>query len=175
MGRTKSAVGALLLAVLLAGATGCGQETGGSRAVTSSGTDPKQTVSDEQGRLTSGAPSAKVLGMHRLNVPAGAQDVSSLVSDGWSSYSLCLTFRLPKTDMEKFLDGIGVPRSGMRKGFYVEDADEAGWSSRPGRTYLKGSSDGTSEPGPAPTYTVSVDVTEGGAYTVYLRSVVVPS
>ncbi|MFC9243829.1 hypothetical protein ACFT7S_07175 [Streptomyces sp. NPDC057136] len=63
----------------------------------------------------------------------------------------------------------------MRKGFYVEDADEAGWSNRPGRTYLKGSSDGTSEPGPAPTYTVSVDVTEGSEFTVYLRSVVIPS
>ncbi|MEE1804921.1 hypothetical protein [Streptomyces sp. BE133] len=110
-----------------------------------------------------------------MSVPTGAQDVSSLISDGWSSYSLCLTFRLPKPDMEKFLDGIGVPRSDMRKGFYVEDADETGWSSRPGRTYLQGSSDGTSEPGPAPSYTVSVDVTEGSELTMYLRSVVVPS
>ncbi|QNE73840.1 hypothetical protein F0344_03785 [Streptomyces finlayi] len=175
MGRANSAVGVLLVAVLLAGVSGCGQESGVNGAVTSSGTDPKQTVSDEQGRLTSGAPSAKVLDLHRLNVPPGAQDVYSLISDGWSSYSLCLTFRLPKTDMEMFLDGIGVPRSEMRKGFYVEDADEAGWSSRPGRTYLEGSSDGTSEPGPSPTYTVSVDVTNDSAYTVYLRSVVVPS
>ncbi|MEU8675018.1 hypothetical protein [Streptomyces sp. NPDC048560] len=175
MRRAKSAVGALLLAALLAGVAGCGQETGGSRAVTSSGTDPKQSVSDGQGRLTSGAPAAKVLNMHRLSVPKGAQDVASLISDGWSSYSLCLTFRLPRAGMETFLDGIGVPRGDMREGFYVEDAEEAGWSGRPGRTYLKGSSDGTSEPGPAPTYTVSVDVTDGGAYTVYLRSVVVAS
>ncbi|MEE1804922.1 hypothetical protein [Streptomyces sp. BE133] len=65
MERAKSAVGALLLTVLLAGATGCGQETGGSRAVTGSGADAKRTVSDGQGRLTSGAPSTKVLSLHR--------------------------------------------------------------------------------------------------------------
>lgn len=132
-------------------------------------------MSDGQGPLSSGGPSAKVLALHRLSVPGGAQDVLSLTGDGWSSYSVCLTFRLPKPEMETFLDGIGVPASQMRSGFYVEDAEEAGWSARPGRTYLKGSSEGRRGQGPAPTYPVSLDVTEAGESTVYLRSVVLPS
>ncbi|MGK4907729.1 hypothetical protein [Streptomyces albus] len=151
------AVGAAaLFGGLLVGGTGCAEEK-------SAPAEP---------RMQRGLPSAKVLRLHQLSVPSGARHVAYARDDGWSSYGLALTFRVPECRLDGFLRAARVPNSSLRRGYFLGDVatEQTGWKKRAGRSYVKGSSPGTRAS--APRHDVTVDMTDRPReVTVYVTSV----
>ncbi|MFI7340008.1 hypothetical protein ACIBUY_19000 [Streptomyces sp. NPDC050085] len=160
----------LALAMTLPWMLGCGAESDHvSTASHAQGTGAESAERD----LRSGKPPAKVLTLHRLSIPRDAEGVRYRIDDGWSSYGLQLTFEVPRAEADAFLKSLGVSEEELTKGFYLPEADAAGWKAAKARKYVHGSSDGAQSPSDAPTHSVVLDVTDASRTTVYLTSVVV--
>lgn len=86
--------------------------------------------------LRNGTPPAKALRLHEIELPPGARRVAWAQDDGWSSYALAPSFRIPERRLDAFLRAVRVPRAGLEPGFSLEavGTETAGWRKRPGRS-----------------------------------------